>query len=146
MSSSTPSASAAIHAAAALGRRRMLGLLVDQTVKFGGVLACDLVHDFGREAGEPLLDVFRGFRPHAVGVRVVGAPHQGFDADLIDELGADQVELERRLALPAPILARLHLHQVAEAVLILEIHTVERIGQPADAALAERDLEARVPL
>jgi hypothetical protein len=95
------------------------------------------VHDFGRKAGELFLDVFRGFRPHAVGVRVIGAPHQGFDADVVDELCADRVELERRFALAAPIFARLHLDQVAEPVLVLEIHAVERVGQPADAALAE---------
>src|SRR4051794_13737187 len=65
---------------------------VDQPVEFAGVLARDLVHDLGREAGELLLDVFRGFRPHAVGVRVVGAPHQGLDADVVDELSADRVE------------------------------------------------------
>src|ERR1700730_13888231 len=128
------------------GRRRSLRLSVDQPVEFARVLAGDFVHDFGREAGELLLDVFRGFRPHSVGVRVVGAPHQGLDADVVDELGADRVELERRLALAAPIFARLHLDQIAEAVLILEIHAVERIGQPADAALAERDLEPRMTL
>ena len=49
----------------------VLWLLVDQPVEFAGVLAGDLVHDIGREAGELLLDVFRGFRPHPVGVRVV---------------------------------------------------------------------------
>ena len=52
-------------------------------------------------------------------MRVVGAPHQGLDTDVVDELGADRVELERRLALAAPILARLQFHQVAEAVLKL---------------------------
>jgi hypothetical protein len=41
-----------------------------QPVELAGVLAGDLVHDFGRKAGELLLDVFRGFRPDAVGVRV----------------------------------------------------------------------------
>src|ERR1700730_3375956 len=128
------------------GRRRSLWLSVDQPVKLAGVLAGDLVHDFGREAGELLLDVFRGFRPHGVGVRVVGAPHQGLDADVVDELRADRVELERRLALATPVFARLHLDQVAEAVLILEIHAIERIGQPTDAALAERDLEPRMTL
>jgi len=47
------------------GRRRSLRLLIDQPVEFGGVLAGDFVHDFGREAGELLLDVFRGFGPDA---------------------------------------------------------------------------------
>src|SRR5438067_1719233 len=114
---------------------------VDQAVKFGRVLASDLVNDVGRPARELLLDVFRGFRPHAVGVRIIGAPHQRFDADVVDELGADPVELERRAALPAPIFARLQLHQVAEPIPVLEIHAVERVGQPADAALAQPDAE-----
>jgi hypothetical protein len=45
--------------------------LIDQPVEFAGVLAGDLVHDLGREAGELLPDV-------------------------VDELGADRVELELR--------------------------------------------------
>jgi len=42
-----------------LGRRNTLPL-IDEAVEFGGVLAGDLVRDLGREAGELLLDVFRG--------------------------------------------------------------------------------------
>jgi hypothetical protein len=42
--------------------------LQQQPDEFG--LAGDLVHDFGRKADELLLDVFRIFRPDAVGVRV----------------------------------------------------------------------------
>jgi hypothetical protein len=49
-------------------------------------------------------------------------------ADVVDQLGADWVELECRLALAAPLFARLQLHQVAEAVLELEIHAVHRPG------------------
>src|SRR5262249_38078212 len=76
---------------------------VDQAVEFAGVLAGDLVHNIRCKAGELLLDIFRGFRPDAVGVRVIGAPHHGLDTDVVDELCADRVELERRLALAAPI-------------------------------------------
>jgi hypothetical protein len=36
--------------------------------------------------------------------------------------------------------------QVAEAVLKLEIHTVQRIGEPAGTALAERHAQARIAL
>src|SRR5438132_13293104 len=104
---------------------------VDQAVELAGVLAGDLVNDVGREAGELLLDVFRGFRPHPVGMRVVGAPHQGLDADVVDELGADRVELECRLALAASVFARLQLHQVAKTILELEINAVQCIGEPA---------------
>src|SRR5207247_2408259 len=74
------------------------------------------------------------------------APHQGLDAHLVDQLGPDAVELEGRAALAPPILAGLQLHQVAEAVLELEIHAVERVGDPADAAFAKADPEVRVPL
>src|SRR5271156_1559404 len=77
-------------------------------------------------------------------MRVVRAPHQGLNTDILVELGADRVELERRLALAAPILARLHLHQIAEAVPVLEIHAIERIWQPAEAAFAERNPPPRM--
>jgi hypothetical protein len=33
------------------------------------------VHDFGRQTGELLADTFRRFRPHPIGMRVVGASH-----------------------------------------------------------------------
>jgi hypothetical protein len=78
-----------------------------------------------------LLDVFGGFRSDAVGVRIVGAPHHRLDADVINELGADRVELEGRLALAASVFAWAQFDQVAEAVLELEIHAVQRIGEPA---------------
>jgi hypothetical protein len=124
----------------------VLRFLVDEPVELGGVLAGDLVHDFRGEAGELLLDVFRGFGPDAVGVRVVRALHHRLDADIVDELGADRVERESRLALAAPIFAGLQFHPVAEAVLEFEIHAVQRIGEPAGAALAKRHFEARIVL
>src|ERR1700739_67710 len=46
----------------------------------------------------------------------------------------------------APVFARLQFHQVAEAVLELEIHAVQRIGEPSGAALTERHFEARIAL
>ena len=102
------------------------------------------MRDVGRQVAELLGDVLGGVRPHAVGVRVVGAPHQGLDAHVVDQLGADAVELEGGLALPPPVVARLHLEpEVGEAVLPLEVHAVERVGNPADAALAERDAHVR---
>src|SRR5690242_11600359 len=85
-------------------------LLVDQAVELAGVLAGDLVGDVGRQVAELLGDVFSGIRPDAVGMRVVGAPHQGFDAHVLDQLGADAVVLERGAALPAPVFARQQLH------------------------------------
>ena len=64
------------------------------------------MHDFGREALESLLDLARGFRPDAVGVRVIRAPHHRLRADVVDQLGADRVALECRLAPGALVFGR----------------------------------------
>ena len=56
---------------------------VDQAVEFGGVFAGDLVHDFGREAGELLLDVFRGFWPDAEPHIIVSTPISSISSALI---------------------------------------------------------------
>src|SRR5213594_1392738 len=118
-----------------------------QPVELPRVLARDLVRDVGRQVAELLGDVLRRLRPDAVGMRVVGAPHEGLDAHVVDQPGTDAVVLERRLALAAPLVARLHLEsEVAEAVLPLVVHAIKRVGDPADAALAERDPDVRVAL
>src|SRR5437867_4231051 len=83
--------------------------LLDQAVELPRVLADDLVRHLGGQMTELLLDVLGGLRPHPVAVRIVGAPHEGLHPDVVDELGADAVELEGRLALPAPVVARPHL-------------------------------------
>src|SRR3989475_10924869 len=122
-------------------------LLVDQPVELAGVLAGDLGDDVRGQVAELLGDVLRRLRPDTVGMRVAGAPHERPHADVVDELGADGIELERRLALTAPVLARAHLQsEVAEAVFPLEVHPVERVRDPADTALAERDPDVRVTL
>src|SRR6185437_8642938 len=64
-------------------------LSVDQPVELRGVLAGDFVDLVGGEAGHLLVDVLGRFRPYPVRVRVVRAPHQGFEADLVDQLRAD---------------------------------------------------------
>src|SRR2546425_11965621 len=110
--------------------------LVDQPVELAGVLTGDLGDDVRGQVAELLGDIFRRLGPDTVGMRIVGAPHERLDADIVDQLGADRIELERRLALPAPVLARPHLQsEVAEAILPLEIHPIERVGNPPDAAL-----------
>src|SRR5260370_15110389 len=81
--------------------------LIHQAVELGGVLAGDLVDHLRRQSGELLVDVFCRFLPDAVRMRVIRAPHDGLDADIVDQLGADRVELEGRPALAPPILARL---------------------------------------
>src|SRR5262249_21545988 len=124
-----------------------LRLLLHQAIELRGIVARDLPSHVLRQMAKLLLDVLRGLRPHAVRMRIVRAPHQRLDADVVDELGADAIELERRLALPAPVVARSHRQaEIAEAVLPLEVHPVERVRDPADAALAERDADARIAL
>src|SRR5215471_9326153 len=122
-------------------RSRMRALpLLDQAVELPRVLAGDLVGYLGGQVPELLRDVFGRLRPHPIAVRIVGAPHERLHPHVLDELGADPVELEGRLALPPPVVAGLHLEpQVVEAVLPLEVHAVEGVGNPADAALAEGD-------
>src|SRR6185503_17416906 len=63
-------------------------------VEAARVLAGHLVGDVGGQVLELLVDVLLRLRPHPVGVRVVGAPHQGLDAHLVDELGAHPIVLE----------------------------------------------------
>src|SRR5438128_1314938 len=117
-------------------------LLVDQPVELAGVLAGDLGDDVRGQVAELLGDVLGRLRPDTVGMRVVGAPHQRLDTDVVDELGADGIELERRLALPAPVLARAHLQsEVAEAVFPLEVHPVEREDRFRDLGLKMRPSE-----
>src|SRR5499426_935151 len=148
----TPSRSSAMPRATARpgGPARFIAVgarLLDQAVELAGVLARDLVDHVGRKVAELLLDVLRRLGPYPVGVRVVRRPHERLGAHLVDHLRADPVELEGRLALAPPVVARLHREpEVAEAVFPLEVHAVERVGDPADAALAERDLQVRVPL
>src|SRR5262250_2840789 len=111
--------------------------LLDQPVELPRVLAGHLVRHLRGQVPELLLDVLGRLRPHSVAVRIVGAPHERLHPHVLDELGADPVEREGRLALPPPVVAGLHLEpQVVEAVLPLEVHAVEGVGNPADAALA----------
>src|SRR5215472_9056197 len=122
-------------------------LVSEQAVEPAGVLAGHLLDDVDRQVLELLVDIAPRLRPHAIRVGVVRAPHQGLDAHLVDQLGADAVVLERRLALPTPILTRLPLQrQVLVLILVLEVHAIEDVGDPADAALAKGDPEVRVAL
>src|SRR5512132_3592909 len=51
------------------------GMGLHQAVELPRVLAGDLAHDVAGQVPEVLLDVLGRLRPHAVGVRIVGAPH-----------------------------------------------------------------------
>src|SRR2546422_1231589 len=70
-----------------------------QPVEPSRVLTRHLPRDVVGKMLELLGDVLGRLRPHAVGVRIVTAPHQRLDAHLVDQLGADPVVLEGRLAL-----------------------------------------------
>src|SRR5262249_15767030 len=80
----------------------------DEPVELAGVLAGDLVHDVGRQMPELLLDEAGRLRPDTVRVRIVRAPHERLDAHVLDQLGADRIELEGGPALAAPVVAPLH--------------------------------------
>ena len=80
-------------------------------------------------------------------MRIIRAPHQCFHAELVDQLGADAIELERCLALALPVIAGLHRQaKIAEAVFPFKIHAVEHIGYPADAAFAEGNAQLGITL
>src|SRR4029077_4896554 len=117
-----------------------VGPYLRQAVELGGVVAGYFAQDGGGQVAELLVDILGRIGPDAVRMRVVRAPHQGLDADVVDQLGPDAVVLERGLALAAPVFAGPHLEsEVTEAILPLEIHAVEGVGQPANATLAQRD-------
>src|SRR5579885_1801656 len=121
--------------------------LVDQPVELAGVLAGHLVDHLGRQMAELVVDVLLRLRPHPVRMREVRAPHQRLDAHVLDQLGADAVVLEGRAALVAPVLARQLLQlEVLVLILVLEIHAVDDVGNPADAAFAEDDADVREAL
>ncbi len=61
--------------------------------------------DVRRQVTELFGDVFRRVRPDAIRMRIIGTPHQRFDTQIFYQLKADAIELERRLALAAPVLA-----------------------------------------
>src|SRR5262245_31181473 len=123
------------------------GRSANQAVEAAGVLARHLVGDVVRQVLELLADVLRRLRPHTVGMRIVRAPHERLHAHLVDELGAHAVVLEGGLALPPPVLTGLQLQrQVLVLILVLEVHAVEHVGDPADAALPEGDLQIRIAL
>src|SRR5438445_685797 len=124
--------------------RRAVALL-HEPVELAGVLADDLPADVRRQMPELALDVLRGIRPDAIGMREIRRPHDIVDPELVEELHADLVGLEGGLALPPPVLARRHAQaEILELVLPLEVHAVEDVGDPADPALAEHQGDPRM--
>src|SRR5580700_4116499 len=68
--------------------------LIRQPIELGGVAARHREFDVGRQVAELVVDILRRFRPDTIGMREVRAPHQGLDAHILDQLGADAVVLE----------------------------------------------------
>src|SRR6266446_5929726 len=72
----------------------------------------------------------------------VRAPHDVVLADLVEHLDTDAIALIGGEALPPPILARLHFQiEILELVLPFEIHAIENVGEPANPALADDELQ-----
>src|ERR1700730_1470565 len=110
---------------------RLLSLL-HEPVELAGILADDLPADVRGQMPELALDVLRGIRPDAIGMREIRGPHDIVDPELVEELHADLVGLEGGLALPPPVLARSQAQaEVLELVLPLEVHAVADAGNPA---------------
>src|SRR2546422_872194 len=92
---------------------------------------------------------YRGSVRKCFGTCHSGHAHERLGPHLRDALVPfpDAIELERRLALAPPVVARLHREaEITEAILPLEVHAIERVGDPADPALAEHDVEVRIAL
>ena len=75
----------------------------------------------------------------------VAAPHDVVLAEDVEQPDADRIALVGGEALSAPVFRRLHgQRQILELILPLKIHVLEDVGDPADAALADHQLQARV--
>src|SRR2546429_8077286 len=71
-----------------------------ESVQVKAVDACRVLRDDLslvriRDADEMLFDVLATLRPRGVGMRIVGRPEQGLDADHVARADADEILLER---------------------------------------------------
>src|SRR6266850_4072268 len=66
-------------------RRTVIALAQLESVEVRGVLAGDLAAHLGRQVPQLALDVLARVRPHAVGMREVGAPHDLVGAQLVEQ-------------------------------------------------------------
>src|SRR5215475_10666619 len=120
---------------------------VDEAVEPARVLAHDLSPRALRQMTQLLLDELLGVGPHPVRVREVRAPHDGLRPQLLEQSHADAIALVGGLALAAPVIAGTHRQlEILELVFPLEVHAIEHVRDPADAALADDELEVRVAL
>src|SRR2546425_8324316 len=127
-----------------LALARLLLNRLQEPVQLAGVVAEDLALDGRVDRAEVLGDPLLRVGPDAVGMGIVRAPHDVVLADERDHHGDRGLVLIGRIALPAPQLARLHREvELVVPVLVLLVHPVEDVRQPAHAGLAEHELETR---
>src|SRR5262245_39643889 len=104
-----------------------------EAVELARVLADDLALDRQAHPREVLGDPLLRVGPDPVGVRIVRTPHDVVLADERDHRGHRRLVLVRRVSLAAPELARLHREiELVVAVVVLLVHAVEDVRQPAD--------------
>src|SRR3989442_7189842 len=137
-------------------RRPPRSTLFPYTTLFRSVVAQDAPARRGGDALEILLDRPRGLGPRAVGVRVVGRPHDPIVAESVHDAQTEVIRLEGRPDLPAKILAGRHgqLEPAGrppellgvEELPIGVVHPLEHVGQPADHSLREDDLHPPVTI
>src|ERR1700687_5632597 len=89
-----------------------------ESIKLGRIAANYCVARGGRQVAQFALNIFLGIRPDAVGVREIRTPHDIVFTDFVEQLDADAIALVGRVALPPPVVTRLHLEiQIFELVL-----------------------------
>ncbi|MCY1531176.1 hypothetical protein D9M68_663940 [compost metagenome] len=91
-----------------------------------------------------------GFRPDGIRVRVVAFVGDVVFADVLEVLQAEAVVDEAGLEVFAEHIARLLAAEVGVGpglvMLVDEVRALEEVGDPADAALGQGDLQVRVTL
>src|SRR5262245_31600486 len=113
-----------------------------QIVELDDVVAGDLPLHALRQHAQVLLDVLSRFRPHAVGMRIVGAPDDVVLADQRNDGLEVLILLVRHVSLSPEVVAGLHREpERAGAVVILGVEAVEHVGEPGHARLAEHESE-----
>src|SRR5437016_9717699 len=131
------------------GRRGRTRAPSGQVVGPGGVLARDQRRVLGRYIAEMLGERVARLWPRAVAVRVVGRPHDVPQAGPMPLGDPGEVLDEGGMSLAVPIGARLLLDgRLGPETVLVEglVHALDEVGNPADAALDEHEVERRVAL
>ena len=82
---------------------------------------------------------------HTIWVGIVVAPHDVVESDSLDLVDGYVLVLEGGVTLPSPVLAGLHrIAHVESSVIVLLVGALDDVGDPADAALTQDEVEIRV--